>query len=31
MDVEQSPDGGLYIIDSKQGRMWKVMWEGITN
>jgi glucose/arabinose dehydrogenase len=31
MDVAQSPDGGLYIIDSKQGRMWKVMWEGITN
>ena len=28
MEVEQSPDGGLYIIDSTQGRMWKVMFEG---
>jgi hypothetical protein len=28
MDVEQSPDGGLYIIDSVKGRMWKVLWRG---
>jgi glucose/arabinose dehydrogenase len=28
MEVEQAPDGGLYIIDSTQGRMWKVMFEG---
>ena len=28
MDVEQSPDGGLYIIDSVKGRIWKVFWRG---
>jgi glucose/arabinose dehydrogenase len=28
MHVHESPDGGLYIIDSMKGRMWKVMWEG---
>ena len=28
MDVMQAPDGGLYIIDSVRGRMWKVYWRG---
>lgn len=28
MDVEQAPDGSLYIIDSRRGRIWKVMYEG---
>ena len=28
MDVAQAPDGGLYIIDSVKGRMWKVLWRG---
>jgi glucose/arabinose dehydrogenase len=28
MDVEQAPDGGLYIIDSQKGRIWKVYWRG---
>jgi glucose/arabinose dehydrogenase len=28
MDVAQAPDGGVYIVDSVKGRIWKVMWRG---
>jgi glucose/arabinose dehydrogenase len=29
MDLHQTRDGGMYIIDSVKGRIWKVMWEGV--
>ncbi len=29
MDLHQTPDGGMYIIDSVKGRIWKVMWDGV--
>jgi glucose/arabinose dehydrogenase len=28
MHVAQSPSGGMYIIDSRKGRIWEVSWEG---
>jgi glucose/arabinose dehydrogenase len=31
MDVAQAPDGGLFIIDSVKGRIWKVLWRGEEN
>lgn len=29
MNLHQTPDDGMYIIDSVKGRIWKVMREGV--
>jgi glucose/arabinose dehydrogenase len=28
MGIAQAPDGSLYVVDSVQGRIWRIVWRG---